>query len=48
VSADAVKFCEANGIAVIAGECPMMFLSGGAWFHRLHGWLKKITGSYPR
>ena len=48
VSADAVKFCEANGISVIAGECPMMFLPGGAWFHRLHGWVKKIAGSYPR
>jgi len=29
VSADAVKFCEANGISVIAGECPMMFLPRG-------------------
>ena len=48
VSADAVKFCEANGISVIAGECPMMFLPGGAWFHRFHGWVKKIAGSYPR
>jgi len=48
VSAEAVKFCEANGISVIAGECPMMFLSGGAWFHRFHGWVKKIAGSYPR
>jgi predicted CoA-binding protein len=48
VSADAVKFCEANGISVIAGECPMMFLPGGAWFHRFHGWVKKITGFYPR
>ena len=48
VSADAVKFCEANGISVIAGECPMMFLPGGAWFHRLHGWVKKIARSYPR
>ena len=47
VSADAVKFCEANGIAVIAGECPMMFLPGGAWFHRFHGWVKKMAGSYP-
>ena len=48
VSADAVKFCEANGISVIAGECPLMFLPGGSWFHRLHGLVKKITGSYPR
>ena len=48
VSADAIKFCEANGISVIAGECPLMFLPGGSWFHRFHGLLKKIAGSYPR
>jgi predicted CoA-binding protein len=48
VSADAVKFCEANGISVIAGECPLMFLPAGSWFHRFHGLLKKIAGSYPR
>jgi len=48
VSAEAVRFCESKGIAVIPGECPFMFLPGGAWFHRLHGWVKKIAGSYPR
>lgn len=48
VTADAVKLCESNGISVIPGECPFMFLPGGAWFHRAHGLLKKITGSYPR
>ena len=48
VSAEAVGFCESKGIAVIPGECPLMFLPGGAWFHRLHGWVRKITGSYPR
>ena len=48
VTADAVRFCESNGISVIPGECPMMFLPGGAWFHRFHGLLKKIGGSYPR
>ena len=47
VSAEAVGFCEGKGIAVIPGECPFMFLPGGAWFHRLHGWVKKITRSYP-
>ena len=47
VSDSAVKFCEANGIAVIPGECPFMFLAGSSWFHRFHGVLKKITGSYP-
>ena len=48
VTAEAVKFCEANGISVIPGECPFMFLPGGVWFHRFHGFVKKIAGSYPR
>jgi uncharacterized protein len=48
VSASAVKFCEAEGITVIPGECPFMFLPEGAWFHGLHGLVKKIFGAYPR
>jgi uncharacterized protein len=47
VSAMAVEFCESKGMAVIPGECPLMFLANSAWFHRFHGWVKKITGSYP-
>jgi hypothetical protein len=48
VSADAIGFCAANGISVVPGECPFMFFPGTPWFHRMHGWVKKITGSYPR
>jgi uncharacterized protein len=48
VSSEAVRFCESHGIAVIPGECPLMFLPQGSWFHRLHGVVRKITGSYPR
>ena len=48
VSAEAVGFCESKGIAVIPGECPFMFLPAGAWYHRVHGWVKKITGTYPK
>jgi len=47
VSPEAVKYCEENSIAVIAGECPFMFFPGGSWFHRFHGVLRKIVGSYP-
>jgi len=47
-SPDAIRFCEAQGISVIPGECPFMFLPGGAWFHRIHGLVRKITGAYPR
>ena len=48
VSADAVRFCQANGISVIAGECPFMFLPKSAWFHRFHGFCKQLAGSYPK
>jgi len=47
-SPHAIRFCEAHGISVIPGECPFMFLPGEPWFHRLHGFVRKITGSYPR
>jgi len=47
VSPQAVEFCEEHGIAVVPGECPYMFLSGEPWFHRLHGFIKRISGAYP-
>ena len=48
VSADAVAFCEAKDIDVVAGYCPYMFLPGTPLFHGLHASWKKLTGSYPR
>jgi len=48
VSRLAVAFCESRGIDVIAGECPMMFFQDAEFFHRLHGFIRKITGRYPR
>jgi predicted CoA-binding protein len=47
VSPQAVEFCEEHGIAVVPGECPYMFLQGESWFHRIHGFIKKVSGSYP-
>jgi hypothetical protein len=47
VSPKAVAHCEANGIDVVAGECPLMFLPGTAWFHRVHGLVRRIAGTYP-
>ncbi len=47
VSSQAVRFCESHSISVIPGECPLMFLPQGSWFHRLHGVVRKITGKYP-
>lgn len=48
VNAQAVAKCDAAGVDVIPGECPMMFLRDASWFHRLHGVVKKIAGSYPK
>lgn len=48
VSEQAIDFCEVNGIEVIPGHCPFMFLPGTAFFHRFHGFLTKLTGSYPK
>ncbi len=46
-SLQAVEFCRANGIAVVPGFCPHMFVSDTSWFHRFHGTLLKIAGKYP-
>ena len=44
----AVAFYEANGISVVQGLCPYMFLPGTPSFHAPHRMWKKLTGSYPR
>ena len=43
----AIAFCEENGIEVVAGLCPYMFLPGTPAFHTPHRLFKKLTGSYP-
>jgi predicted CoA-binding protein len=48
VSPAAVGFCEANGMGVVEGYCPYMFLPGTPFFHGVHAFAKKLTGSYPR
>jgi len=48
VSAKAIDFCQLQGIDVVPGECPFMFLPNAAAYHRFHGLIRKITGRYPR
>jgi uncharacterized protein len=48
VTPEAVQLCEANGIAVVPGECPMMFLRDAGWVHRIHGLVKRIARTYPQ
>jgi predicted CoA-binding protein len=47
VSEEAVRLAGERGITVISGECPLMFLPGAGLVHRVHGWFKRLTGSYP-
>ena len=42
LNGEAIEFCRSQGIGVVPGECPMMFLPGAGWMHRFHGWLKGI------
>jgi len=48
VSQQVLDWCREQGIKVIAGQCPFMFLSGSGGVHRFHGFVRKITGRYPR
>lgn len=48
VSPGALTFCEAERMPVVAGECPFMFLPETPWFHRFHGFCRKVAGKYPR
>lgn len=48
VSPAALEFCRENGMTVIPGHCPYMFLPEAPWFHRFHGALLKIFGKYPK
>lgn len=40
-------FCREHEITLIAGRCPLMFLSNAGGIHRFHGFLLKIAGRYP-
>jgi predicted CoA-binding protein len=48
VSPEAVRFCQAHGIAVIAGACPMMYVQGADLGHRTMRWMLRLTGGLPQ
>jgi predicted CoA-binding protein len=47
VSPEAVKLCHQYGLHLVEGHCPLMFLTHTPFYHRIHGFLLKLTGSYP-
>jgi uncharacterized protein len=46
--ARAKALCRSEGVSVIEGYCPLMFLPHGAFIHRAHGFFMKLAGAYPR
>ena len=48
VSPAAAAFCASNGIRVVEGECPFMFLPETPWIHRAHGFCRKLLGRHPQ
>ena len=46
-SEEAVKLCEEKGIAVVNGECILMFAQPAAFHHKLHRWVWKLLGRLP-
>lgn len=48
VNRNTVALCRAKGIDVVAGHCPLMFWKDSFVGHRLHGFVLKVLGKYPR
>lgn len=48
VSEEAVKYCQENGITVIAGGCPMMFCEPVDVVHKCMRWVLNATGGLPK
>lgn len=47
VNPEAAHLCRERGIQLVEGYCPFMFLAHTSFFHRLHGFVLKLTGAYP-
>lgn len=49
VSEEAIAYCREQGMQVVPGRCPLMFLGDHpAFVHRLHAGVLKLIGRYPR
>jgi uncharacterized protein len=48
LSDEAVQLCQDNGIDVVAGACPLMFLEPVGWFHKLHRSARHLNGSLAK
>lgn len=44
-SVDAVQLYHEAGVKMIAGACPLMFLEPVRGVHRVHSWLRRLSGA---
>jgi hypothetical protein len=47
VPPEAADFCRQNGIRIVEGYCPLMFLTDVSFFHRVHRFFMNVFGAYP-
>ncbi len=46
-SADAIRFCRENGIAVVHDQCILLYAEPVRSFHAFHRWLWRLLGKLP-
>lgn len=44
----AIALADSKGMTVITGCCPLMFVPGAMFLHRIHGFILKMLGGYPK
>jgi predicted CoA-binding protein len=44
----AIAMASQRGLECIVGFCPMMFMPGTAFFHRIHGAVMRLFGTWPK
>ena len=47
-SQEAIDWCAQKGIALVHGECILMFAEPVKSFHRFHRWIWKLIGKLPQ
>ena len=43
-----LELCQQNGVNVVAGACPLMFLEPVGWVHRGHPAIRHMNGSLAK
>jgi predicted CoA-binding protein len=46
-SVAAVRFCQDHDMAVVHGECILMFSEPSGWVHGAHRWVRGVLGTLP-